>query len=276
MNQINDLEIGTKLTNDQMMKVFHVGQSGGIRKSKTTKSICIIIRHHESLYEDRWDGDILFYTGQGKIGDQKLEKFNLGLYNAKKDGFKIYLLEGYQDNEYYYMGEMELIEDLSFENQLDGNGNWREVIIFPLKKRESSDRVILEQKVFERYSLQKRKKAKEIDEEKLIEMLKKVKPKKPTQRRVITINYDRDEKVKRFALLKAKGLCQLCNKPAPFLNKNENPYLEVHHIKWLSKGGFDNISNVVALCPNCHRKMHILNQKKDVKKLLEKARKLAE
>ena len=29
----------------------------------------------------------------------------------------------------------------------------------------------------------------------------------------------------------------------------------------------DTIDNVVALCPNCHRKMHELNDKDDIKKL---------
>ncbi|GAA0237082.1 HNH endonuclease [Metaclostridioides mangenotii] len=46
-------------------------------------------------------------------------------------------------------------------------------------------------------------------------------------------------------------------------------YLEVqvHHIIWLSKGGNDDIDNTVALCPNCHKKMHILNLDKDLEHL---------
>jgi len=31
------------------------------------------------------------------------------------------------------------------------------------------------------------------------------------------------------------------------------------------------MNNAVALCPNCHRKMHSLNLKSDQKKLLENA-----
>lgn len=33
--------------------------------------------------------------------------------------------------------------------------------------------------------------------------------------------------------------------------------------EWLSKGGKDIIDNTIALCPNCHKKMHILNLKID-------------
>lgn len=67
--------------------------------------------------------------------------------------------------------------------------------------------------------------------------------------------------------LRAKGICQLCEKPAPFNDKNGNPYLECHHIIWLSEGGADELRNTVALCPNCHKKMHIVNDDEDVKKL---------
>ncbi|CAK2642980.1 5-methylcytosine-specific restriction enzyme A [Vibrio crassostreae] len=32
--------------------------------------------------------------------------------------------------------------------------------------------------------------------------------------------------------------------------------MEVHHVKFLSKGGSDTITNAAALCPNCHRALH--------------------
>ena len=49
--------------------------------------------------------------------------------------------------------------------------------------------------------------------------------------------------------------------------KNGEPYLETHHIVWLSEGGEDSIENTVALCPNCHRKMHVVNLQEDIDKL---------
>ncbi len=62
---------------------------------------------------------------------------------------------------------------------------------------------------------------------------------------------------------RAAGVCQLCNKPAPFFNKNGEAYLECHHVVWLARGGADEVYNAVALCPNCHRKMHILDNEED-------------
>jgi len=70
---------------------------------------------------------------------------------------------------------------------------------------------------------------------------------------------------------RANGFCQLCEEPAPFKDKKGEPFLESHHIVWLSKGGDDTIENTVALCPNCHRKMHSLNLKSDINHLEEKS-----
>lgn len=89
------------------------------------------------------------------------------------------------------------------------------------------------------------------------------------QRSQTTTTYMRDRYVSEYAKQRANGVCQLCNLPAPFIDRDGKPYLESHHIIWLSDGGEDSISNTVALCPNCHRKMHALNLDEDIKKLLK-------
>ena len=66
---------------------------------------------------------------------------------------------------------------------------------------------------------------------------------------------------------RAAGVCQLCNKPAPIYNKRGEAYLECHHVEWIARGGADEIYNAVALCPNCHRRMHVLDEPDDVAKL---------
>jgi hypothetical protein len=89
----------------------------------------------------------------------------------------------------------------------------------------------------------------------------------PRKTKIPATVYDRNPIIILLAKKMAYGKCQLCKCDAPFENNYGEPYLEVHHIKWLSRGGFDAPKNVVALCPNCHRKMHILNLDSDVKKL---------
>ena len=75
----------------------------------------------------------------------------------------------------------------------------------------------------------------------------------------------RDPYIAEYARRRADGICQLCGVPAPFNRSDGTPYLESHHIEWLSDGGADSIDNTVALCPNCHRKMHIVRDTEDVK-----------
>ena len=51
-----------------------------------------------------------------------------------------------------------------------------------------------------------------------------------------------------------------------------SPFLEVHHVDYMANGGSDTIDNVVALCPNCHRKMHALENEIEYKRLKEIAK----
>lgn len=83
-----------------------------------------------------------------------------------------------------------------------------------------------------------------------------------------TSSYIRDQYVSEYAKRRAHGICQLCGQPAPFVRNDGQPFLETHHVKWLADGGDDSIENTVALCPNCHKKMHVLNLEEDVEKLL--------
>jgi len=80
---------------------------------------------------------------------------------------------------------------------------------------------------------------------------------KPSTSVVKTIVYNRSEHVVAERLAMAKGKCEHCRQPAPFIKKsNGQPYLEVHHEKRLADGGEDTVENARALCPNCHRKAH--------------------
>lgn len=79
----------------------------------------------------------------------------------------------------------------------------------------------------------------------------------PGQIQVRSFQYQRDPAVVAYALKNARGVCGDCGNPAPFVSSRTGlPYLEVHHIRMLKDGGSDTVENVIALCPNCHRKRH--------------------
>ena len=73
-----------------------------------------------------------------------------------------------------------------------------------------------------------------------------------TQRNV----YKRSGDIRNYVLARAKGHCQGCSAPAPFVRIDGSQYLEPHHLRRVSDGGPDHPAFVIALCPNCHRRVH--------------------
>lgn len=69
-------------------------------------------------------------------------------------------------------------------------------------------------------------------------------------------SFVRDPAVKAWVLERAGGNCEACSQSAPFLGADGSPFLEVHHVRTLADGGSDTVTNAVAVCPNCHRRLH--------------------
>jgi 5-methylcytosine-specific restriction protein A len=77
----------------------------------------------------------------------------------------------------------------------------------------------------------------------------------PEKRVVEASVFVRSADVRRRVLLRANGVCELCGEKG-FTTVAGQVYLETHHVVPLSEGGADSVSNVVALCPNDHRRAH--------------------
>lgn len=79
-----------------------------------------------------------------------------------------------------------------------------------------------------------------------------------TQRTITreAIEYRRSSAIRRYVMDRADGVCEGCDEPAPFTSQTGEPYLQAHHVEELSDGGADSPSSVVALCPNCHYRVH--------------------
>lgn len=61
--------------------------------------------------------------------------------------------------------------------------------------------------------------------------------------------------IAQYAHCRSRGNCEGCKHPAPFMRRNGQPYLEIHHIRALADGGADHPLNVAAVCPNCHSRV---------------------
>lgn len=273
MLSIDALAIGHKLTNHELYEAFGCGNSGGMRRAKKTNSLIIISSHVESIYEDRWDGDILLYTGMGLNEDQSLDfNQNKTLNESPVNGVQVFLFEQFKVNEYTYLGPVELIEKPYSEQQSGQNGQLRTVYIFPLKLKVGERHV--DQDAVQTWHEKKQKQAKKLSLAELRDRALKSNAQSDEYKTTIK-QYVRNEYVIEYAKRLANGVCQLCDQAAPFHDKKGIPYLETHHTVWLARGGEDTIFNTVALCPNCHKRMHVLDLEQDKAKLFSKMELLA-
>jgi 5-methylcytosine-specific restriction protein A len=262
-----EIQQGDILNNKELSKLFICGNMGGMRRSHKTNTLVIVSDHTKGLYDDKWVGNDIHYTGMGKIGDQSLTSSqNRTLNESDSNGVAVHLFEVYKPGEYVYQGEVKLSGKPYQEQQPDFEDNARLTWMFPLALVKGNP-VRFKESLIEDIVQKRIRSAEKLPSSKVKSIAEGKTPKGPTYRETISVTYDRDPIIVQYALERANGICQLCDAPAPFNKKNGEPYLEVHHIQFLSEGGSDTIDNVAALCPNCHRKIHTLKQKKDIKKL---------
>jgi len=262
MSYICKFSIGDIITNEDIRTAFKCGNMGGMRRSHSTNTLVIISDHTKALYDDKWFNDELHYTGMGKSGDQSLDfAQNKTLANSNSTGIEVHLFEVILPSQYIYRGQAYLCGTPYQEVQPGEDDVVRKVWVFPLKLKETSQ--LLDRTLLEKYRQTKQKDAKKLSVDALKKRAQQTGSTKVSQRIVASSTYVRSEFVAEYSKQQAKGICQLCDMPAPFNSMDGNPYLECHHIEWLSKGGPDTINNTVALCPNCHRKMHMLNRHSD-------------
>lgn len=269
---MSKFEIGQTVTHADIIAKFQCGNMGGMRRSKATNSLIIISDHTKGLYEDKWFGDILHYTGMGKSGDQDLFFMqNKTLAQSDRNGVEVHLFEVLLPTEYIYRGVVSLASKPYQEIQKGEDGVPRKVWMFPLKLHIGSQTI--SEASLAKYIEEKEKAAHKLSLTELQKRAEQNESDKVSSRKVASNVYIRDAFVVEYAKRRANGLCQLCGQRAPFSNKEGSPYLECHHIEWISSGGSDTIENTVALCPNCHRKMHVLNLSSDIEKLKIQAKK---
>lgn len=267
-----NIRVGEVVNSDTIYSEFQCQRYKGIMYSRANNALVLISDRVKAVYQDRWDeNDILYYTGTGKVGNQVLDESNGNnnkkLAYSRENGIELFLFERFVDKEYLYRGKVELIKDYYIEKQNDVEGNLRNVYVFPLGLIEKSE---LGKEILDENQNKSIKKARRRKDEELRRIINGKKNKHCSVRNISTIVYERNQDVVELVKRRAKGKCELCGEEAPFKDKYGYPYLESHHVVWLSKGGEDSEENSLALCPNCHKKMHIVNNRTDVKKLLSR------
>ncbi|MFJ5535967.1 HNH endonuclease [Vreelandella titanicae] len=268
MDSISSLQPGTVLNNQQLCDIFQCSPQGGMRRSLKTNTLVVVTNHVASIYDDHWHGDAIHYTGMGQTGDMSLSfNQNKTLNESPDNGVSVHLFEVFKDKQYTYTGEVVRVAPPYQATQPDSQGTLRSVWLFPLKLKDAEALTVDETAARELFE-QKVRKARKLSDTELRKRAENA-PAQVGSRTGQTTVIPRSPYIAAYAKRRANGHCELCQQPAPFETKKGEPYLECHHIEWLAKGGDDSIENTVALCPNCHRKMHALNLSNDISTLIK-------
>jgi len=198
-------------------------------------------------YDDelREDGRFL-YTGEGRDGDMTMDGGNASIREHKSNGDELHVFEIDEGAwQVTYIGQFEY-EDHRWTRLPDRNGNRRDAIRFELVPVGGLEMDVGTPDLSELSTDELYEKAEEsISGEG-----------ETTSKTKTRTTYRRSDVVKEYALQEADGVCQACGDEAPFIGEDGEPFLEVHHLHRRSDGGPDHPDNVIALCPNCHRRVH--------------------
>ena len=210
-------------------------------------------------YRDTWLPDGSFrYTGEGQVGDMQMLRGNAAIRDHAVNGKDLYLFEKTEKAHVQYLGQMVCTGYGVITNIPDREGNLRSIIVFNLRPIgdiagetfpfEANDAASQEaQEAGPVWSMP-------MDDLRTQALAAPLLSGAPDQasRNV----YRRSAAVRAYVLRRAAGMCEGCGVPAPFKTAAGRPYLEPHHIRRLSDGGPDHPDYVIALCPNCHRRVH--------------------
>lgn len=237
---------------------YYGGQmQGGISTPKNHPVVLLFTGEegHDYGYRDGFREDGIFdYTGEGQTGDMMMKGGNRAIHDHDADRKQLLLFQSAGPGKVRFLGQCHYLGH-RHEPALDKDKKPRRAIVFELEieARHGSgaprDFVVdtdePESPDLWKLSLDRlRRRA-----------LNQAKAGAPAKERKVLLR-QRSEAVRVYALRRAGGVCEGCGENAPFLTAAGRGYLEVHHIQRLADSGPDDPSAVVAICPNCHRRVH--------------------
>ena len=262
---IKDLLIGEIVSTGEMMSMFGVKYRGSFRKS-SANNLIVIIADRKQNYNTMDENGVIYYRA---MGDSFQYRESKSVYNYRKTNTKLYLFEAYRGNRFCFFGQVEFAKEPYIDNENRA--------FFAFKRVDNKERNIYDDVDYGMPNMSEESNnfwsLKTLDNklyEKAIEFSKNPFAGKKHSKKAIEEANDRKQCIANFVKRRAEGKCDLCNQIAPFKKKDGVPFLECHHVIQIADDGPDTIYNAVALCPNCHRKVHILHSRKDNEVLITK------
>lgn len=210
-------------------------------------------------YRDEFQNDGTFlYTGQGQAGDMQWVSGNKAIRDHHQDGKQIHVFERSRKAHVRYIGQGSYLSH-HFEERPDTAGGRRQAIVFRIAIVPDDDNILdgVPTDVIVSPDEQKAL-ARKLKGKTLAELRAAASSSAPVtagaSERVQNVYY-RSEALTQYARARSGGTCEGCLQVAPFETK-AGPYLECHHVNRRADGGPNLPENVVAICPNCHRRAH--------------------
>lgn len=193
------------------------------------------------------------YTGEGQIGDMEFVRGNRAILAHSNDGRALHLFQSLGKGKgQRYVGEF-VYAGHKFMPGPDRDGNIRRLIVFRLvavgDARSIEDAFGDEEEASTAISMT-------LADARRIALTAAAGGAAPAKESAARTLYVRSKGVRDYVLMRAAGICESCDQPAPFIRKNGTPYLEPHHTTRVSDGGPDHPRFVGAVCPACHRELH--------------------
>ena len=136
---ISDLKKGAIYSQQDLISTFGGSflRVRGITPINNLNVIVLVSFHTgRARYEDRIsENGIIVYTGEGQTGDQKLTGRNKSIYTAKENGKALLLFVVRNPTQYTYYGEVELVDEPYFDNEIGFDGQMRKAIKFSLMQK---------------------------------------------------------------------------------------------------------------------------------------------
>jgi len=132
-----DLSAGDIIKRTELHQRFGGRRQGGIGPSKQSPNVLVFTDPRSGAqfgYNDRWEGSVFHYTGEGQLGDQTMTSGNRAILDHQTDNRALRLFKGV-GGLVRYEGEFELdpVQAWYFGHELDRAGALRKVIIFRLR-----------------------------------------------------------------------------------------------------------------------------------------------
>ena len=137
--ELSDFKVGNTYTQKDLINAF----GGSFLRPRgitpiNNKNIIILISYHygRNKYEDKlFENDVMYYSGEGTDGDQKLVGRNKSIYEAKDKGKALLLFVVLKKGEYKYFGEVEVVGELKYKDIIGDEGKTIKAIRFPLMQK---------------------------------------------------------------------------------------------------------------------------------------------